>query len=282
MGRGRVLTFVALHISCLAVFWVGWSWTAVTVAAALYLTRMFAITGFYHRYFSHRSYRTSRSMQFLMALAGASSAQRGALWWAAHHRDHHTHSDTPQDVHSPHQHGLLWSHMGWITSDENYPTKYSRIPDLAKYPELCFLDRHDKLVPVALAVALLGAGELMARRLPGLGVTGPQLVVWGIFISTVVLFHATCLINSAAHLIGSRRYETNDESRNSMVLALITLGEGWHNNHHHCQRSVRQGFFWWEIDLTYYGLKAMSWLGLIWDLKPVPEQMKMAYSEDPE
>ncbi len=270
----RVLPFLAVHLACLGAFWVGWSPTAVLVAVGLYFARMFAITGFYHRYFSHRSYRTSRPLQFLMAVAGSSSAQRGPLWWAAHHRVHHVHSDTPMDPHSPSEHGLFWSHMGWITARANFPTRTRMVPDLARYPELRFLDRFDVLVPALLALTLYSAGQLLAGLAPQLGTNGPQLLVWGFFISTVVLFHATCLINSMAHRWGTRRYDTDDDSRNSLLLALITLGEGWHNNHHHCQRAVRQGFFWWEIDITYYLLRVMSWLGLVWDLKPVPESAR--------
>ncbi len=268
----RVLPFLAVHLACLGPIWVGWSPVAVGVAVALYWLRMFAITGFYHRYFSHRTYRTSRPMQFVLALAGASAAQRGPLWWAAHHRLHHVHSDTPEDVHSPKEHGLFWAHMGWITSRANFPTRLDVIPDFARFPELRFLDRYDSLVPLVLGGSLYGLGALLERLAPGLGTSGPQMLVWGFFISTVVLFHATCLINSMAHRFGRRRYATADESRNSLLLALITLGEGWHNNHHHCQQTVRQGFFWWEIDVTFYLLKAMSWLGLIWQLRPVPEK----------
>ncbi|HVS14928.1 MAG TPA: acyl-CoA desaturase [Thermoanaerobaculia bacterium] len=267
----RVMPFVAVHLAALGgPLLVGWSWTAVGVAVFLYLARMFAITGFYHRYFSHRSYRTSRPVQLAFAVAGASAAQRGPLWWAAHHRLHHLHADGPEDVHSPHTHGLWWSHMGWITSRRNFPTRLSAVPDLARYPELRFLDRFDTLVPFLLGGALFATGAALERWAPGLGTSGPQLLVWGFFVSTVVLFHGTCLINSAAHLFGRRRYETDDHSRNSLPLALITLGEGWHNNHHHCQRAARQGFFWWEVDVTYYLLRSMAWCGLVWDLKPVP------------
>lgn len=225
---------------------------------------MFAITGFYHRYFSHRSFQTSRPMQFLFAVIGASSVQRGPLWWAAHHRKHHRHSDTEHDVHSPHHHGFWWSHVGWITSPANFPTDYSQVPDLAKYPELRFIDRFDTLVPLLLALALYWIGGL------------PYLI-WGFFISSVVLFHFTCSINSLAHIWGGQRYDTSDQSRNNLFLALLTFGEGWHNNHHKYPGSSRQGFFWWEIDLTYYGLKLLASLRLITDLRPVPERVLQDY-----
>ena len=256
----RVLPFIAMHGACLAVIWVGWSWTAVGVAAGLYAVRMFAITGFYHRYFSHRTFKTSRSAQFVFAVVGASSAQRGPLWWAAHHRKHHRHSDTEHDVHSPHTHGFLWSHMGWITAPGNFPTDVNEVRDLARYPELRFLDRYDVVVPALLALALFLLG-------------GWQMLVWGFFVSTVVLFHCTCFINSLAHQMGTQRYDTGDHSKNSWLLALITFGEGWHNNHHKYPGSTRQGFFWWEIDLTYYGLKVLELFGVIRDLRQPPKRL---------
>lgn len=266
----RAVPFFAMHLACLAVFWVGVSPVAVLVALALYALRMFAITGFYHRYFSHRTFRTSRVVQFLAALVGAASVQRGPLWWAAHHRNHHRHTETTLDPHSPRVHGFWRSHMGWFLTREGFRTDWSRIPDLAKYPELRWLDRYDTLVPVLLAVGLYGLGALLERVAPGLGTTGGQMLVWGFFISTTVLFHATVTINSLAHRYGSRRFETGDDSRNNFWLALLTFGEGWHNNHHFFPGTVRQGFRWWEIDLTFYGLKLMSWCGLVRDLKPVP------------
>ena len=267
----RAVPFFAMHLACLAVFWVGVSPVAVLVALALYALRMFAITGFYHRYFSHRTFRTSRVVQFLAALVGAASVQRGPLWWAAHHRNHHRHTETTLDPHSPRVHGFWRSHMGWFLTREGFRTDWSRIPDLAKYPELRWLDRYDTLVPVLLAVGLYGLGALLERVAPGLGTTGGQMLVWGFFVSTTVLFHATVTINSLAHRYGSRRFETGDDSRNNLWLALLTFGEGWHNNHHFFPGTARQGFRWWEIDLTWYGLRAMALFGLVRDLKPVPE-----------
>ncbi len=266
----RCLPFVFLHAGCLAVIWVGWSWTAVGIAALLYFVRMFAITGFYHRYFAHRTFRTSRAVQFVFAAIGNTAVQRGALWWAAVHRHHHRHSDQEEDVHSPGLSGFLWSHIGWMTSSKNFPTEYRAIPDLAKFPELVFLNRFDFLVPAVFGGVLWGFGSLLAHFAPGLGTSGAQVFVWGFFVSTVVLLHCTLFINSLAHVFGHRRFETSDNSRNNFMLALITLGEGWHNNHHRYMGSARQGFYWWEIDLCYYALKALSWTGLIWDLKPVP------------
>jgi stearoyl-CoA desaturase (delta-9 desaturase) len=274
----RVLPFVALHVACLGVVQVGWSWTAVAVATGLYVVRMFAITGFYHRYFSHKAFRTSRPTQFLFALLGASAVQRGPLWWASQHRHHHAHSDDELDTHSPVRHGFLWAHVGWFLARENFATRHALVRDLAKYPELRFLDRYDVFVPFLLAATLYAAGEWLADKLPGLGTSGPQLLVWGFCVSTVVLAHATFTINSLAHTIGHRRYETSDTSRNSWPLALLTFGEGWHNNHHHYPGSARQGFRWWEVDLTWYGLRLLAALGLVWDLRPVPARLLAARS----
>jgi stearoyl-CoA desaturase (Delta-9 desaturase) len=273
----RTLPFIALHAACLFVFVVGFSWVALSVCIAMYLIRMFAITGFYHRYFSHKSFKTSRAFQFVMGIWGASSVQRGPLWWAANHRHHHKTSDEPEDFHSPVQHSFLWSHMGWIMGKSAFRTDEKQIPDLAKFPELKILDRFDLLVPVGLAVLMLLLGMGLEKYAPALGTNGWQMLVWGFFVSTVVLFHGTVTINSLSHMWGSRRYNTKDDSRNNWFLAVITLGEGWHNNHHHYPGAARQGFFWWEYDPTYYGLKVMSWLGLIWDLKPVPEPFKSAH-----
>lgn len=267
----RTIPFFAMHGVCFFAILTGWSWTAVGVAFAMYWIRMFAITGIYHRYFSHRTYKTSRVGQFLMALWGGTCAQKGPLWWAAHHRHHHRHSDMPDDVHSPHEHGFLWAHMGWITSRKMFPTNYKNVPDLAKFPELVFLNRFDSLIPFLTGVAMFGLGKALEIWAPQLGTTGWQMLVWGFFISTVFLFHGTCTINSLAHLIGRKRYDTTDQSKNSFFLAIITMGEGWHNNHHHYPAATRQGFYWWEIDMTYYILRGFEKLGIIWDLNPVPE-----------
>jgi len=270
----RVLPFVLMHVVCLCVFFVGVSPVAVGAAVAMYAVRMFAITGFYHRYFSHRSFKTSRPAQFIFALLGAAAVQRGPIWWAAHHRHHHAFSDQPQDVHSPVQRGFLWSHMGWFLSRRHFTPDLSRVRELMRFPELKLLDRFDILVPIALAVAMLMLGKALQHWAPQLGTTGWQMLVWGFFVSTVVCYHATYTINSLCHGFGRRRYDTKDDSRNNAWLALLTFGEGWHNNHHHYPASVRQGFYWWEIDLTYYGLKMLQLCGVIWDLKPVPAEVR--------
>ena len=269
----RVVPFVLMHAGCLGVVWTGWSPFAVALAVALYALRMFAITAFYHRYFAHRAFRASRGWQFVFAVLGATAVQRGPLWWAAHHRHHHVHSDRPGDAHSAVQDGFLWSHMGWFLARENFATRNHLVRDLARYPELRWLDRYDVAVPAALGVGLWALGAWLEAAHPSLG-TGPwQLVVWGFCISTVVLFHATFVINSLAHRWGARRYETGDESRNNPLLALITLGEGWHNNHHRYPSAARQGFYWWELDLSWYGLKLLAALGIVRDLRPVPRSV---------
>jgi len=270
----RIIPYIFLHLACLGVFWVGCSTTAVVTALLLYALRVFAITGFYHRYFSHRTFKTSRVAQFVFAVLGASSAERGPIWWAAHHRDHHRYSDQPEDAHSPKQHGFWWSHMLWFLSNQNVKTKFDCVPDLVKFPELMFLDRFDKLVPVALAILLFFLGHLLAIYNPALGTNGLQMLFWGFFISTIAVMHATFSINSLTHCFGSRRYPTKDDSRNNFWLALLTFGEGWHNNHHHFPGSVHQGFYWWEIDITYYVLRLLAALGIIWDLRKVPMEIR--------
>jgi stearoyl-CoA desaturase (delta-9 desaturase) len=254
--------FIGVHVvAVVGAIAVGWSWTAAAWLVGAYLVRMFAITGGYHRYFSHRTYKTSRPFQFVLALLAMSSAQQGVLWWAAHHRGHHKESDQPDDTHSPVQRGFWYAHLGWIFARKNRVTHLDRVKDLAKYPELRWLNRHDLFVAIAWAFVLYFIG-------------GPTALFWGYFASLVLTWHATFLINSLAHVWGSRRYGTADASRNNALLALITLGEGWHNNHHHYQRSTRQGFYWWEVDVTYYVLKGLEKLHIVWDVQGVPAHVR--------
>lgn len=266
----RAAPFVAMHLACIGVIWVGISPIAVIVAAVLYAVRMFALTAFYHRYFSHKTFKTSRMVQFIFALIGAACVQRGPLWWAAHHRNHHRNADTELDPHSPTVYGFIWSHVGWFLTPRAFKTHMEHVKDLSKYPELRWLDRYDTLISVVLGFALYGLGALLEHVAPGLGTTGGQMLIWGFFISTVVLFHATVTINSLAHRWGTRRFDNKDDSRNNAFLALITFGEGWHNNHHFFPGTARQGFRWWEFDITWYGLRLMAALGLVHDLKPIP------------
>jgi stearoyl-CoA desaturase (delta-9 desaturase) len=243
----------------LGAFWSGVTWQAVVLCFSLLWVRQWAVTAGYHRYFSHRTYKTSRAFQFLLALFAQSSSQKGVLWWAAHHRVHHKLSDQPGDVHSPVLNSFAYAHVGWIFADTE-DTRWDKIRDFAKYPELRWLNKYWAVPPAALAAACL-----LIAGWPGLFI--------GFFLSTVLLWHNTFLINSLTHVWGAKRFETGDESRNNMVTALLTLGEGWHNNHHHYQSSCRQGFYWWEIDVTYYVLKMLSWVGLVWDIRGVPEHV---------
>jgi stearoyl-CoA desaturase (delta-9 desaturase) len=254
------LPFLLVHLVCVAAIWTGVTWQALALCVVLYVARMFGVTAGYHRYFSHRSFKTSRLGQFLLAALAQSSAQRGALWWAAKHRHHHRHSDTEEDVHSPRHRGFWYSHLGWIFVPKHEETDFDAVPDLTKYPELVWLEKHP-LVPAV----VLGVLSFLLLGWSGL--------VVGFFWSTVLLYHGTFMINSLAHVHGKQRYVTGDDSRNNWWLALITLGEGWHNNHHAYQSSTRQGFRWYEVDPTYYTLKAMSWVGLVWDLRSPPEEV---------
>jgi len=249
-----IVLFTAMHLSCALVFFVHFSWGLVALALGSYVLRMFAITGGYHRYFSHRAFKTSRAFQLVLAALGTASMQNGPLWWASWHRHHHKHADTAMDAHSPRHVGFYTAHMGWVFDGNHDDPIDKNVRDLARYPELRFLERHKWLPLVAYAV-----GCFAIAGWPG--------VVWGFVVSTVALFHGTLLINSLSHVWGSRPYATKDDSRNNALLAFITLGEGWHNNHHHDMSSARQGFRWWQIDATYYALVVLSWLGVVWDLR---------------
>jgi stearoyl-CoA desaturase (delta-9 desaturase) len=266
----RTIPYVLMHVACLAVIWVGVSWVAVIVALIAYVVRMFAITGLYHRYFSHKTFKTSRAGQFIFGILGASAVQRGPIWWAAHHRHHHANSDQPGDVHSPKQVGFWRAHMGWFLSRKGFAPDLKYVRDLLQFRELRWLDRFDIAIPFILGVGMFLLGLLLEKQAPHLGTDRWQMLVWGFFISTVVCYHATYTINSLSHVFGKQRYRTGDTSRNNWMLAILTLGEGWHNNHHHYPNTVKQGFYWYEIDVSYYILKVLSWLGIIWDLKPIP------------
>lgn len=253
-----LIPFVITHVLAVTLpFVVGVSWRALAMCAFMYYGRMFLVTAGYHRYFAHRSYKTSRAFQFVLALLGTTAMQKGALWWSSHHRHHHRYSDTEQDIHSPTRRGFWWSHMGWILSSDYVDTDWPRIQDLSKFPELRFVDRFN-LWPGLFALALLYA------------TMGAQMAVWGGLVSTVLLWHGTFTINSLSHVFGKRVYPTTDTSRNSFLLALVTCGEGWHNNHHYYQVCANQGFRWYEIDVTFYGLVLLEKLGVIWDVKRAP------------
>jgi stearoyl-CoA desaturase (Delta-9 desaturase) len=251
---GNVL-FFTIHLSTLLIFVVGVDWIGCAMALSLFVIRTFSITGGFHRYFSHHSFKTNRFNQFCIAFVGGTCAQKGMLWWVAHHRHHHQHSDTEKDVHSAKCEGFYWAHIGWLLSRE-YHDAYDPqvVKDWTKYPELVWLDRYHLVPPIILAAACF-----LAYGWIGL--------IWGFCLSTVLLYHATFAINSVCHMFGSRRYQTGESSKNTWWLSLFTLGESWHNNHHRFPTSSRHGLYWWEVDLTYYGLKVLSYLGVIHDLK---------------
>jgi stearoyl-CoA desaturase (delta-9 desaturase) len=251
---------VLIHVGTVYAFWRGASFGLVGMAALFYFVRMFAVTGVYHRYFSHRTYKTSRLFQFLLAFLGTSVTQKGPIWWASAHRRHHKYSDTEKDIHSPKQRGFWYAHMGWWLSRDHEQTDWSQVRDLAKFPEIVFLEKWH----------VLGVFACMGIAAAWRGFDG---FLWGYVVSTCFLMHGTFTINSLAHVYGSRRYQTTDTSRNNLWLALITMGEGWHNNHHHYMNSANQGFYWWEIDMSYYILKALEKTGLIWDVRKAPKNV---------
>lgn len=258
------LPFLGVHLMCFAALFTPVHVRDVVACLALYYFRMWAITTGYHRYFSHRTFKTGRVFQFLLAVFGSLSMQKGVLWWAAHHRHHHRNSDQEADIHSPTQRGFWWSHMGWILCSKYDETRLENIRDFARFPELRWINRYYLVPPIALAVALFFFG-------------GFSMLVWGFFISTTLLWHGTFTINSLSHVFGRRRYKTSDTSRNNLLLALITCGEGWHNNHHYHQNTANQGWFWWEVDLSYYSLKVLSWLRVVSDLRTPTESTKYAF-----
>jgi stearoyl-CoA desaturase (delta-9 desaturase) len=257
----------AMHAACLLVFVVPFSATVVWLAVGGYLLRMWAITAGYHRYFSHRSYKTSRAFQFVLAVIGTSAMENGPLWWASWHRNHHRWSDQPADPHSPLQRGFWHAHLGWILDSASDRPDLSNVSDLSRYPELRFLEQHKWWPLVAYAALCYWIG----------GVSG---LVWGGVLSSVLVLHATALINSLGHRWGTRPYPTPDGSRNNAALAVLTLGEGWHNNHHHAMYCARQGFRWWEIDLTYYSLRLLAAIGVIWSIRE-PTHRRRPYSAAP-
>jgi len=254
------IPFVLVHLACFGAIWSGVTWPAFIICVTLYWLRIFAIGAGYHRLFSHRAYKTSRAFRLVLAIIAQSTTQKSVLWWAAKHRHHHLYSDTELDVHSPRHTGFLYSHLGWIFARRHDGFDEDSVADLMRYPELRWLHKYPLVPPAVLALLCF-----LAAGWSGLFV--------GFFWSTVLVYHATFCINSLAHVSGSKRYVTGDDSRNNWLLAVFTMGEGWHNNHHAFQSSVRQGFRWWEVDGTFYILKALSWFGIVWDLRSPPEQI---------
>jgi stearoyl-CoA desaturase (delta-9 desaturase) len=253
----KILLFALLHLSPLLILLTGVDARSLTLCGGCYLIQMFGITAGFHRYFSHRAYKTSRLFQFVLAWLGSTAFQGGPLWWVARHRHHHRSSDTPEDAHSPVAHGFWWSHLGWVFSPANDETNWEAVKDLSRYPELRWLDRYHWVPPLSLALVCLLAG-------------GWGGLVWGFLVSDLLSHHATFLVNSLCHLWGRRRFPTTDRSRNNLLVAVLTLGEGWHNNHHHYQSSAHQGFRWWEIDISYYVIRLLAWLRLVWDVRKAP------------
>ena len=252
---------MGIHVAALSVFFVPTTWTAVGLCVAFYALRVFGLTAGYHRYFAHRGYKATRWFQFVLAWLGASALQRGPIWWAGHHRLHHKHSDTEDDPHSPVVRSVWWAHVGWVLSAQSSASGWDQMKDWKHYPELRLLEKYDVVPGVLLAVACY-----LIDGLSGL--------VWGFLLSTVLVYHVTFLVNSACHLFGKRRYATPDDSRNNWLVALLTFGEGWHNNHHHYPSAARQGFMWWEVDVSYSVLKVLSWFGVVWDLRvPTPRAL---------
>ncbi len=265
-----VVPFAVMHIVAIAgIIYTGFSWKMLGAAILFYYVRMFGITAGYHRYFSHRSFECTRWFQFVLAFLGSSAAQKGVIWWAGHHRDHHRYSDMPEDIHSPIQRGFWYSHMGWILGAEYDGVKYQNMKDFEAYPEIQFIQKYWLIAPIFWGVLFYLVG-------------GAPLLYWGFFFSTILVYHGTFTINSLSHVYGTRRYKTTDTSRNNWLLAILTMGEGWHNNHHYYQASVRQGFFWYEIDMSYMILKFLSWFGIVWNLKLPPERVLQQNLYSPE
>jgi stearoyl-CoA desaturase (delta-9 desaturase) len=257
------LVYLTMHVLPLTAFWYGVTplegAVCLVLCLALMQVRGFCMSAGYHRYLGHRSFKTSRLLQFLFAVGGCTTLRGGPLWWASLHRHHHRYADTADDVHSPAK-GLWWSYGGWLLGGRYVVTRYDLVKDLSLYPELCWLNRW-WLVPAALlglAVFLVGGWNAFAL---------------GFCLSSALLFHAQAILDSLTHVWGSRRYATADTSRNSWLLSFLFLGEGWHNNHHHYQSSSNQGFFWYEIDPTFDVLRVLAWLGLVWELRKPPEQV---------
>jgi len=254
------LPFILVHVACFGALWTGARPIDWVICGVMYLVRIFGVMAGYHRYFSHRTFKTSRAFQLVLAVLAETTGQKGVLWWASHHRNHHKFSDLPWDWHSPVQRGFWHSHVGWIAERGTEVTDFDRVKDFAKYPELRALNKHWMWPPV-----LLGFATYFAF--------GWSALFVGFFLSTVLVWHATFLVNSLSHVVGKRRFATEDTSRNHWLIAFFTLGEGWHNNHHHYMGSVRQGFYWWELDVTYYVLRALAWCGVVWDLRVPPPEM---------
>ena len=278
-ARPQVMSVIigmsVFHLACLAVFVTGVSPAALIVAFVMYVMRGMGVTAGYHRLLAHRSFKTNRVVQFILALFGSLAVQGGPLWWVAHHREHHAETDTQEDIHSPVTRGMWAAHLGWMMSDEAFNEKGTNSRDLHKFPEIKFLQRHYVWLIVGQMALLYGLGAYLGATSPELGTSGPQMLVWGFFVSTVVTWHVTFCVNSVCHRWGGRPYDTGDASTNNVFIGILAFGEGWHNNHHYYANSARHGLRWWQLDVTWYLIKALSWVGLASDLK-IPKELRTA------
>jgi stearoyl-CoA desaturase (delta-9 desaturase) len=251
INLGSTGVVLGVHGLCLLTPFVALSWRIAAISAGCYVLQVLGITAGYHRYFSHRAFRTSRIFQFVLAWLGCSAMQNGPLWWASGHRRHHRFSDKPGDPHSPVLGGFWHAHLGWVLDGSNDHPDLSNVRDFTGFVELRLLDEW-KWVPTLVT----GVASVLLFGWPGL--------VWVFGVATTLAFHAPLFVNSLGHLRGRQRFETNDSSRNNALLGVLVLGEGWHNNHHHAQGLARHGLAWWEIDVTYYAIRALQLVRVVW------------------
>ena len=259
-----------IEAGVLAVLFVGISWPAAIAAWCVYWIQIFGVSAGYHRYFAHRTFRTSRAFQFALAYMGAMAAQMGPLWWSSYHRRHHAHSDEPDDIHSPRQGGFWWAHIGWVLFENGNQMDERYVKDWARYPELRWLDNYRWVPPASVLVVMIGLGAWLQAIRPEWGTSPWQMAVWGFSVSTTLIHHVTFSVNSVTHMFGRRRFSTKDDSRNVWWLALLTNGEGWHNNHHRFPMSEKHGLKWWEVDITHYVLCGLQRLGVVWGIRTQP------------
>lgn len=265
-NKFTIIAFSAMHLACLAIFFVNYNITALFVFLITFSMRTFALTAGYHRYFSHKSFQTSRVFQFILALVGTWASQKGPLWWSGHHRYHHIHSDKETDMHSP-KNGVFQAHVGWVFEARSDEVDPKFIKDWNKYPELVWLDKYAHESFALYLVGLFILGSCISYFYPTLETSGLAFVFWGGILSTVLLYHTTFSVNSICHIFGSRDYQTTDNSRNNWLIALITFGEGWHNNHHKFAYSIRNNLKFWQIDITYMILCILKRFRIVWDFK---------------
>lgn len=268
----RATRWIVNTTAVLGIFLVDLSWPDGVVLVVGVVLGLLSVTLCYHRYFSHRCFNTSRWFQFILAFWGATNLQRGPIWWAAIHRQHHSHSDSKGDWHSPRD-GFWHAHHGWLESPDILMASYERVSDLTKFPELRFLDSYYFVPPLLLAAVLAGLGAYLQAHHPALGTSAWQMLVWGFFVRTALVWQLTFSVNSFLHKWGRKRFDTGDDSRNSNLLGVVTLGDGFHNNHHRYPISARHGFYWWEIDVTYYVIKLLEQLRLVHDVKIPPDEI---------